>query len=96
MILESVLLFSCPRSEGCHTVDVLSPFRPVSLSSVIHGDSCPRLDVVHSSVLQPKICHEASTRVTGKWVQLINASAYRPLSAFKTKEINDTIKASSR
>ena len=32
-----------------HTVDILSPFTPVLCHSdrLFHGESCPRLDVVH-------------------------------------------------
>ena len=45
-----VLFFSRPRSEGGgRTMNVLSPFISVLChsDSLFHGESCPRLDVVH-------------------------------------------------
>ena len=49
LYIGSVLFFNRPRSEGCHSTDVLSPFIPVLCHSdrLFHGESCPRLDVVH-------------------------------------------------
>ena len=49
LYIGSVLFFNRPRSEGCHSMDVLSPFIPVLCHSdrLFHGESCPRLDVVH-------------------------------------------------
>ena len=49
-ISQADLIFSRPRSEGWpHYGRILSPFIPVLCHSdrLFHGESCPRLDVVH-------------------------------------------------
>ena len=48
-IMKSVLFLAVLDPRVGHTMDVLSPFIPVLCHSdrLFHGESCPRLDVVH-------------------------------------------------
>ena len=67
VVVASIIMPASPCSCSCscslavldprvgHTMDVLSPFIPVLCHSdwLFHGESCPRLDVVHPSRAWP-------------------------------------------